>query len=423
MSPASPPRRETALHLLFLHPDGERVALHSVSVTTMTYYGEHVPNAAPAHLRARLLRRLHFRGLGEEGGVRRAESVWHLHTDELDRLEWRAAWDLTEVQRTWVEAARTPATPRRAPWMRAEWHTQALAWLDAELAAQGLVRRGGPVTLKHWQISLLWRVETDGGTRVYLKAVPDFFRREVAITPKLACALPSSAPPVLAADEARGLLLMGDAGEGQDAPDLPTLMQHLAWLQRESVALLPDLPLPDHGPEYVLSRLDALFSAAALLVGEEGGLSADEAAALRARRPKLEAALARLATSPLPRTLGHGDLHGGNVVARGESFTFLDWSDVSRTHPFLDADAAYFLPYDAAPAGGRKVVEEAHDAYLDAWADFAPLSELRALHADALRVAELYRALGYVDGIQPHVEDPAEWRGAHLPHLRKLLKD
>ncbi|AHX26540.1 hypothetical protein [Deinococcus deserti] len=46
---------------------------------------------------------------------------------------------------------------------------------------------------------------------------------------------------------------------------------------------------------------------------------------------------------------------------------------------------------------------------------------MRSLHADALRAAELLRALGYVDGIQPYMDDPTEWHGAHLLHLRRLL--
>ncbi|EYB69013.1 hypothetical protein DEIPH_ctg012orf0082 [Deinococcus phoenicis] len=408
------PRRETALHLLFLHPDGARVALQTVTVTTPTYYGQHVLEAAPPG--TRLLRRLHFRALGEAEGVLRAETVWQLHTDAPEGLDWQPLDALTGPGRDWAGAARLPATPRRAPWMHPDWQAGALAWLDAELGAQGRTRLGEPTVLKHWQISLLWQVETTGG-RVYFKAVPDFFGREVQVTPRLAAELPGAAPPVLAADEERGFLLLREAGQTQEAPDLPALMRHLAWVQRRSLPLLPRLPLQDRSPGLLLARLDDLFSDACLRPGEEGGLTADEAAALRARRPELEAALKHLDASPLPLTLGHGDLHGGNVVVDGAGrFTVLDWSDACRIHPFLDANAAYL---SAAPAGA---VEEAHTAYLSAWTDLLPLENLRALHADALQVGELLRALGYVDGIQPHVEDPAEWHGAHLYHLRKLLE-
>ncbi|MPY67083.1 hypothetical protein F8S09_10330 [Deinococcus sp. SDU3-2] len=78
------PRRETTLHLLLTHPDGVRVARHTLTVDTRTYYGANVTEAAhAAGLPVRLLRRLSFTPLGEEGGVVRAETVWHVHADAL----------------------------------------------------------------------------------------------------------------------------------------------------------------------------------------------------------------------------------------------------------------------------------------------------------------------------------------------------
>lgn len=414
-----PPRRETTLHLLLTHPDGERVGQRTLTVGTTTYYGANVLEAArAAGLPVRLLRRLAFNSGGEEGGVVRAETIWQVHADDPPPgLVWQCPDGWPERERAWAHAALTPHTPRRAPWFHPDWAAGTLAWLDEELRAQGLTRTGEPTVLKHWQISLLWRVPTSGGV-VYLKAVPDFFGREVRVTPALA-AVPGAAPPVLAAHQGRGLLLLAEAGTDVDAPDLPALLRHLARVQRASLRLLPDLGLEDRGPAQVRSRLDDLLSDGVLLVGEEGGLTPGEAGRLRALRPELGAALSRLEASPLPLTLGHGDLHGGNVVERAGGFTLLDWSDACVTHPFLDANAAYLAPHGTPVPADE--VEAAHTAYLEEWADLAPLEDLRALHADALRVGELFRALGYVEGIQPHVEDPQEWRGAHLEHLRTLL--
>lgn len=415
----SAPRRETLLTLLFTR--GEDVALHTLTTGQTSYFGANVLEAARgAGLPATLRRRLHFHAKGEVGGVRRAESVWHLEAAACGdaRLDWQPRGELPPRQRAWAEAARS--APGNVPWMHAGWHAAALAWLDAELAAQGWERRGPPTVLKHWQISTLWRVETTGG-RVYLKGVPGFFRREVEVTPLLARELPGAAPPVLAADTRRGLLLLADAGEEPCPPDLNALMRHLARVQRASVPLLGGWALRDRGPEYVLGWLGRLLSDEALLVGQPDGLTPAEAERLRARAPRLEAALRRLGGSPLPRTLGHGDVHGGNVVERGGRFTLLDWSDVCRTHPFLDANPAYFLGFEALDHLGdaqRRELAAATDAYLHAWTDCAPLAELRALFDDGLRAGELFRALGYVDGIQSAVEDRAEWHGVHLEHLR-----
>ncbi|MHA0042573.1 phosphotransferase [Deinococcus sp. PEB2-63] len=409
-----PVRRETTLHLLLTRPGGTGVACRTLTVDHPVYYGEHVlETARAAGVAGWLGRRLAFtrHGTGEDG-VTRATCAWQLFTPELPGA--------APVPDGLLELADAARAPTRTPWFGPHWHAGALAWLDEELAAQDRPRTGDPVVLKHWQISVLWRVPALGGD-VYFKAVPDFFTREVTVTARLAAEVPGAAPPVLAADERRGFLLLdacGDAGGNAEA-----VLRQLARVQRATLPLLPDLELRGRGPTYLLARLDALLSDASLHAGEDGphpnALTPDEAAALRARRPDLEAALERLRASPLPLTLGHGDLHGGNVTTRGEQVTLLDWSDASLTHPFLDANPAYLCPdgTDTDP----EVLSGARDAYLREWLDLAPPDELRALHADATLTGELYRALGYFDGIQGAVEDRREWAGAHLWHLRRLL--
>lgn len=408
-----PVRRETTLHLLLTQPGETGVACRTLTVDHPVYFGEHVLEAArAADVEGWLGRRLAFtrQGVGEDG-VTRATCAWQLFTSDLP-----GAAPLPDGLRELADAARTPT---RTPWFGPHWHAGALAWLDEELAAQDRPRTGEPVVLKHWQISLLWRVPTRRGD-VYVKAVPDFFAREVTVT----CALsgvPGAAPPVLAADTRRGLLLLDGCGEAGGDP--AAVLRQLARVQRATLPLLPELELPDRGPAYLLAQLDALVSDASLHADEHGphpdALTPEEAATLRARRPELEAALERLRASPIPLTLGHGDLHGGNVTTHGDQVTLLDWSDASLTHPSLDANPAYLCPDGSDP--DPAVLEAARDAYLREWADLAPPDDLRALHADATLAAEIYRALGYADGIQGAVEDRREWRGTHLWHLRRLL--
>lgn len=408
-------RRQTRLHLLCLHPDGQRFARHSVIVGYTTYYGENVLETAPPAWKARLARRLGFVSQGEVGGVRHSETTWLLHAAEPAAVSWQALDTAPEHVQAELSAA---AQPNRTPWFHPDWPQQAEAWLNEQLQACGLRPVGSPRVLKHWQISLLWQVPTCHGP-LYFKAVPHHFPREVPVTVRLARDLPGAAPPVLASDSRQGFLLMADAGASLETPDLKALMLQLARVQQLSLTLVPELELPDHGPAYVLSRLDHLLSDEVLMLGKPGGLLCDEVQALRAARPDLEAALRRLEAGSLPRTLGHGDLHGGNVVCGSGGLTFLDWSDASLTHPFLDAQPEYFFPTGTAPDPAE--LAGATGAYLRSWTDYASLAEVQALHADARRVAELLRALGYVDGIQPFMDDPTEWRGAHLLHLRQLL--
>ncbi|MBZ9750621.1 phosphotransferase, partial [Deinococcus sp. HMF7604] len=326
---SSPPRRLTTLHLLLTAPGDDRVAHHTLCMNTMTYYGEHVPDAArAAGVQGTLGRRLAFTAQGEVEGVRRSECVWHLHSAAPLGTEAKRPADQPEALRPWAEAALSAHTPARAPWFQAGWQEGALAWLDEELAAQELTRTAAPQVLKHWQISLLWRVPTDRG-KVYFKAVPSFFAREVSATPVLAREVPGAAPPVLAADQERGFLLLADSGEAEPG-DLTGVMQHLAAVQRASLPLLPALELRDRGPAYLRAWLPRLLSDETLLTGQDGGFTPQEAALLRARQAELDAALLRLAASPLPLTLGHGDLHSGNVTAHGAQVTLLDWSDICR---------------------------------------------------------------------------------------------
>ena len=108
-----PPRRETTLHLLLTHPDGERVARHTLTVDTRTYYGANVAEAAHiAGLSVRLLRRLAFSSLGEQDGVVRAETVWHVHADNLPDLSWQRPDAWPQRERPWAHAALSPHTGR-----------------------------------------------------------------------------------------------------------------------------------------------------------------------------------------------------------------------------------------------------------------------------------------------------------------------
>ncbi|WP_019588319.1 aminoglycoside phosphotransferase family protein [Deinococcus apachensis] len=425
----SPPLR-TTLHAVIAHPDGQRVAavsgmLPSAVVTENTFVGSGISGAFPA-LAPWLapLRRLGFARLPTEpDGTLVRESIWQLDpVTDVSGVEWATPDALPEHQQFWAESALTPIPDLRPEFARPGWAAGALAWLDGELREQGLTRRGWPDPLKHWGISALWRVPLVEGGPLYLKAVPAFFAREVPVTCLLSREIPGAAPPVLAADTGRNLLLLAHAGDVPDeAENGVTLAAHLAWVQRASLPLLPEfraLGLPDHGPEWVTSLLPELLRDEHFMVGEAEGLTPDEAAKLRALEPRVREACARLAASPLPRVAGHGDLHRWNTVRDGEGqWTLLDWSDASVTHPFLDADPAYLAPEDA----GADTLEAVENAYLSAWTDLLPLPELRALLREARLVGEVYRALGYTHAINLHLEDRAGWRAAHLEHLRGLL--
>ncbi|WP_188960819.1 phosphotransferase [Deinococcus aquiradiocola] len=379
-----------------------------------------------------LLRRLEHRALPDRDGVRQRHAVWNLHAPHPGAGAWTAPGDLHAAEQPWAQAALAPAPPARPRWQRPGGLAELTAWLDEELHAQDRPRTGEPQVLRHTQISFLARVPTRTGP-LYLKAVPDFFALEVPVTCRLSRRVPGAAAGVLAANRVLGTLLLQDAGDPLPtgatgwntrtpaAPwsvqDSAALMRHLARVQRDSLPHLPDLRalgVPDHGPAHLRSRLHRLHDETLWRSGQPGGLSAEDAERLRAALPLVEGALVRLERSPVPPALGHGDLHDGNVLTRGGAFTVIDWSDASVTHPFLDVNPAYLVPADHADAAG--------EAYLAEWTDLAPPGDLRALLRDAVLAGEAYRALGYLDGILPGVEDPSEWVGALQFHLRALAR-
>lgn len=419
------PVQRVHLTALEWHPDQIRMRLSRLEYRGSAYYGPALAAAVPG---ATPVRRLDYEILPEQGGVPERRAVWLLEGDGGGD-GWQRPSKLSPEDRHWAEQALTPDPPRRPLWQRRGGWAELLSWLDAELLEQGLTRRGVPQVLKDWGISFLARVDTDHGT-VYLKAVPDFFRAEVGVTAALGRELAGAAARLLAADTGRGLMLLEHAGEvlhngasgwftpPPDAPawteaDSHALMRHLAQVQRGAEGQPWLRELPDHGPEWVLGHLPRLLGGPLFLIGEPGGLTPEEGEALSALRPRLEAALERLAASPVPRTLGHGDLHEGNVARHQGRFTLLDWSDASRTHPFLDGAVPYLVP-----AAHRL---EAADAYLAAWSELLPLSELRQLMQDGVLAGELYRVLGITEGIQPHVGD-GDWHTEHLEHFRALLR-
>jgi Phosphotransferase enzyme family len=413
---------------LELHPDGVWLRLTRAGYAGSVFYGPALADLLPG---ATPVRRLsHEVWPGES--LRRV--VWLLDSDGQGD-GWHAPDALPEDVQPWVQAALAPEPENQPYWQRRGGWVALLSWLDTELHEQGRVRVGVPQVLKDWDISFLLRVQTAGivgpvGGTVYLKALPDFFRAEVRVTCTLWRELSGAAAGVLAANTGRGLLLLTDAGEpltdtcsgwftppsdtvNWTAADSAALMRQLAHIQRGAEHLLLLGTLPDHGPEWVLGHLPELLAGPLFRTEKPEGLNPDEVAALLTLRPRLEAALERLIASPVPRTLGHGDLHRGNVLRQGHTFTLLDWSDASRTHPFLDCGPQYLVPEDQRP--------EAEDVYLEAWAEFLPLPELRTLLQDAVLVGELYRVLGYTENIQPFVYGHA-WDDAHVLHFRELLK-
>jgi len=271
-------------------------------------------------------------------------------------------------------------------WTDDAWRAGVLAWLRDELHDLGDELTSAPdqFHLRPW--STIWRVATRRGT-MYLKAVPVHLAHEVRLTQWLSERFPERVARVLAADPARGLLLLRDGGArlrdvGTDLRGWCRVASEYAALQLlagPGVAELLAHGVPDR-------RLALLPGALASALDErEGDLVA-----------RYAARCAALSSVGLPDTVQMDDLHDGNVLLDGGRPRFFDWGDASIAQPFFSLP---MLLGTAAERLGLSVdgpeVARIRDAYLERFSGLAPLPALRDAAALAAQVVPTVRILAW----------------------------
>lgn len=240
--------------------------------------------------------------------------------------------------------------------------------------------------------------------RYYFKACEPVVAHEPALVAALAQWAPDSVPPVLAIDTARRWLLMADGGPtvrelvraDGDRRRSVAMLEHLAALQQATSDRVQDLlalGVPDRRLDRLPALLDAIMAdTPALMIGHDEGMTADEAARLRAFTPTLRALCDELAATGIPATLHHDDFHSGNVGLAGERYHIYDWGEAFVAHPFYALlialrDAKYILGYD------QPALDHMRDAYLACWTGYDSPERLRAALTITHRLAALGRAL------------------------------
>lgn len=278
---------------------------------------------------------------------------------------------------------------RRPEWYRPGWADEVEAWIDSVLAAEGRSRTGPLRTHRVWSISAVHTVPTDVGT-LWFKASCDHFRVEAGIVEVLARRLPDLVPDVVAVERDRSWLLteplagVSDGGAPVEAAEALTPIWAAAQLG--SVGWLDELRAagaPDRGLEPTLAGWEEALTTNS----ELEGLTPDERRRLASAVPEVEARLRELWECGFPDTLGHGDLHSGNVAFDGTHVRIFDWSDGCVTHPFLDGThLAHWIAGadgaadDAVAQRVRAVLAPWRDAFpgadFDRAVELAPLADL-----------------------------------------------
>ncbi|MBF8290354.1 MAG: aminoglycoside phosphotransferase [Chloroflexi bacterium] len=297
---------------------------------------------------------------------------------------------LASLNRWRAEAGTGTPSPRRPRWSRPGFAEHARRW-----AAERLAEAGSPAVTalrmdQLWGLSAIMRAETADGA-VFLKSCARVFPTEPSITATVRRVAPAIGPPVLAADDAEGLLLMRDVGGtalGDEPPERwPDGLLALGDLQRSWRESPAAIELEDRGPARLAEILPALLEDPIL---EQ--LPAQIHDRLRARLPRLLDACHRIADLAPAPTIIHGDFHPWNVHATARGISIIDWSDSCLAHPFFDVVTYVGRTKDAAARTAMVA------AYLDGWSDEGSRETLEeaaqlALPLGCLHQLESYRRI------------------------------
>ncbi len=261
---------------------------------------------------------------------------------------------------------RVPWPDRRPDWFSRSWLGEVYRWVDAQLAGVGRTRSGPAEPIAFWSLSAVLAVPTLDG-KVYFKATSQWFRGEATITELLHQVAPARIPDLIAIEPDRAWMLMNPLPPMADERDprlAPEAARAMAELQLGLVGRRDELAAagaPDRTLEPTVAGLERVVEDSV----ELDQLTAAERAMSRELLPWLVEKLQALADIGLPYSIGHGDLHIGNVAGAGDRLVIFDWTDASITFPVLDAALI-------AQSAGDEYGRAALAAYAAVWREGYP---------------------------------------------------
>jgi hypothetical protein len=299
-------------------------------------------------------------------------------------------------------------------------------WIERALRDAGLGLVRDILQLRAWSTSCVLYVHASSGD-YYFKAVPESLRRECVVTEYLARHFPDVVPQVITTESVRRWLLMA-AGTGRKLEEVTeVVLWERAAMQyaRLQVACIPRVrELEALG--CVRRSLNTLAGAlgplstdtAALRSGEPDGLSAAEIDRLQACVPLWQGHCAQLAACGIPDTIEHGDLWPGNFLVDQATCVLIDWEDVAIAHPFFSL-APLRVGLSQSKIASPAVLDRLEHAYVAAYAELAPLEQLRmALHI-ATPLSFIDMAIRYRHQ-PPSVVRLHPWMRDLVPHTLRL---
>lgn len=203
----------------------------------------------------------------------------------------------------------------------------------------------------------------------WFKACAQVQAFEPRLTAELYGRWPDRVTQVLAVDEGRGWLLLGDAGvpvgERGNPPE--------AWL--EALPLYAELQKGEtayaldhisHGvPDLRMAALPAGYER---LLASELPIAKDAVKRLREYAPRFTELCAALAELGIQESVQHDDLHVANLYSEDGKLRVVDWGDSSIAHPFFSLLVMFrFLEEYNHLAPDDAWFRRLRDAYLEPW--------------------------------------------------------
>jgi len=300
-------------------------------------------------------------------------------------------------------------------WQDPDWLAEAHAWIDEQAQRLGL-ERTGPIEQPHVRTwSTVMSVPTSTGA-VWFKANHEPLKHEAALVGLLSARVPERVPPLLAADVARGWMLMADAGERLRTV-IPVERSLDRWLDALEATARIQLALEDDVDELLAlgvpdQRLTTLTSGYARLMDE-----IDAEPRFRDALPRVAELVEQLSAYGIRETIQHDDLHDGQVFVLDGRQLIMDWGDACVSHPFFTLS----VTIEGVIAWGLDDVENSvdvapfRDAYLRPYAERYP--QLDA--TDLLEASRLATRLGWAcRAVNGHLDED---RDSTLTRLRMFV--
>ena len=331
-----------------------------------------------------------------------------------------------------------PANERGvALWESESWRDRAVTWLDDQIETAG-IERTGPVQqtrVRPWS-TLLTAPTTAGAT--WFKAAAAATEFEVALYPLLHRIAPADVLAPIATDVAQGWIVLPNGGahlsdilENIDLVEAMMLvLPRYGVFQRSLMPHVDDmlaLGVPDMRPDVLPERFDEVLATVRRYVDRHGtGADRGTLERVEALRETFAFWCGRVASSPVPPSLDHNDLHPNNVlIGNADSVDrarFYDWGDSVIAHPF----ASMLVPLrflqdhlDAVNDDAR--IHRVRDAYLDVFSDYGSHDDLVETLELACQAGKVARALSWQRALGMQRNESDRFADAPFQWLSSLL--